>query len=107
MSSLHYPVVDAQRIIHDPELNHSFEKCVAAFSLAEVCEHDKAVKFADMLRCLDYGGVIAEAGARCLYLRTGRDRTGQTPAGSNQMPFIIDRTDWESYLRKYYPNDVA
>jgi hypothetical protein len=107
MSSLCYPVAEAQRIIHDPELSHSFQKCVAAFSLAEVCERDTTVTFADMLRCLDYGGVIAEAGARCLYLRTGRDGLGRASAGSNDLPFIVDRTNWESYLGEHYPNNVA
>jgi hypothetical protein len=73
----------------------------------EFCERDETVTFADMLRCLDYGGVIAEVGARCLYLRTGRDGLGRAPAGSNNLPFIVDRADWEKYLKEHYPNNVA
>jgi hypothetical protein len=92
----HLTVGEAQRMIHDPEITHSGEKVFAAATLMEACEHhDSEVTFADMLRCLDYGGTIAEMGWRCLYVRTGREN----------MP--IDRTVWETYLREHYPNDVV
>lgn len=38
---------------------------------------------AELLRLLDPGGVIAEFGARCLHLRTGRDGLEWQPAGAN------------------------
>lgn len=98
MSSLPYSVAESRRIIHDPELTHSAEKCFAAATLMESCERDMQISFADMLRCLDYGGTIAEMGARCLYVRTGRDGLGWAHAGSNGRPFIVDRGDWETYL---------
>ena len=92
----HLTVEEAQRAIHDPEIKHSSRKLLAAATLMEACEHhDGEVTFADMLRCLDYGGTIAEMGWRCLYTRTGRE----------SMP--IDRTVWETYLREHYPEDVA
>ncbi len=92
----HLTVEEAQRKIHDPEITHSGDKVFAAATLMEACERrDMEVTFADMLRCLDYGGTIAEMGWRCLYVRTGREN----------MP--IDRAVWESYLREHYPNDVA
>jgi len=53
-----------------------------------------------MLRCLDYGGTIAEMGARCLYVRTGRDGLGWTSASGWPLPFVVDRADWERYLRE-------
>ena len=46
---------------------------------------------------------IAEAGARCLYVRTGRDALGWGSAGSNGLPFILDRQNWEGYLREHFP----
>src|SRR5262245_18981725 len=92
----HLTVEEAQRVIHDAEITHSSRKVLAAATLMEACEHqDAEVTFADMLRCLDYGGTIAEMGWRCLCVRTGREG----------MP--IDRAAWETYLREHFPDDVA
>jgi len=89
-------VEEAQRSIHDPQITHSGGKLFAAATLMAACEcHDTEVTFADMLRCLDYGGNIAEMGWRCLCVRTGRDN------------IPIDRAVWEAYLREHYPNYVA
>lgn len=93
-------IPEAKRIIHDPEITHRGDKIWAAASLMQNCERDPQVTFDDMLRCLDYGGTIAEMGARCLYVRTGRDGIGWANAGSNGLPFITDRSDWEHYLRE-------
>jgi hypothetical protein len=101
MSTLPFGVQEARQIIHDPDLSHSARKCLAAARLREDCEHDLEITFADMLRCLDYGGTIAEIGARCLYLRTGRDGLGHGSAGSNGLAFIVDRANWELYLREH------
>jgi hypothetical protein len=76
---------------------------MAAAILMEECERDPQITFGDMLRCLDYGGTIAEMGARCLYVRTGRDGLGWGHAGSNGLPFVVERHDWESYLHEHYP----
>lgn len=100
-------VPEAQRIIHDAEITHDGDKVPAAASLMESCERDLRVTFADMLRCLDYGGTIAEMGARCLYVRTGRDGLGWAPAGSTGLPFVVERADWESYLREHYSHNAA
>jgi hypothetical protein len=99
------PVAEAKRLIHDPEITHKKGKVLAALSLAESFEHDPQVTFDDMLRCLDYGGTIAEAGARCLYVRTGRDGLGWANAGSNGLPYVVDRADWEKYLRENHLAD--
>ena len=89
---------EALRIIHDPVITHT-GKVLAALAIADVCEDESKVTLQDLLRCLDYGGTIAEAGARGLYVRTGRDGLGWGNAGSNGLPYIITRADWESYLR--------
>lgn len=103
MSTLPFSVAEARGLIHDPELTHDSGKTMAAAVLMEECEHDLQITFSDMLRCLDYGGTIAEMGARCLYVRTGRDGLGWSNAGSNGLPFIVDRRDWESYLHEHFP----
>jgi hypothetical protein len=105
MSTRPFTVLEAQRIIHDPELTHGSRKVMAAAILMEDCERDTQITFADMLRCLDYGGTIAEMGARCLYVRTGRDSLGWSHAGSNGLPFIVDRADWEAYLHEHCATD--
>src|SRR5579863_3261698 len=66
-------VAEAQMLIHDRDLSHTAKKVIAAFTLMENCEQDPQVTLDDLLRCLDYGGTIAEVGARGLYVRTGRD----------------------------------
>ena len=93
MSKHPFTVAKALSLIRDPELTHGRDKAMAAGVLMEECEHDPQITFADMLRCLDYGGYIAEAGARCLYIRTGRDDS----------TFAVDRRDWESYLHEHFP----
>jgi hypothetical protein len=75
----HFTVAESQRILHAPKIEHTANTVIAAYSLMQVCEHDLAVTIDDMLRCLDYGGTIATVGARCLYVRTGRDGHGWTP----------------------------
>ena len=95
-------VPEAQRLIHDPELTHGSRKFIAAATLMEYCEHDLQITFHDMLRCLDYGGMIAEMGARCLYVRTGRDGLGWTSASGWPLPFVVDCADWERYLREHH-----
>lgn len=99
-------VAEAQRIIHDAELCHSATKCMASYTLVEACEHDLSITIEDMLRCLDYGGVIAENGARCLYVRTGRDGLGWKSAGSNDLPYVVKRADWEAFLREYKRKEI-
>jgi hypothetical protein len=55
----------------------------------------------ELLHLLDFGGLIAEFAARCLYLRTRRDNLLWRPAGSDGIRFIIERADWEAYLAAY------
>ena len=91
-------VPEALRLIRDPELTHGGLKMFAAATLMDYCEDDLQITLDDMLRCLDYGGTIAEFGARCLYVRTGRDGLGWEPGD----PFVVDRADWERYLREHH-----
>jgi hypothetical protein len=100
-------VPEAQRRIHDPELTHEKGKALAAATLMECCEHDLHITLDDMLRCLDYGGGIASMGARCLYVRTGRDGLGWKTASGCGFPFVMDRADWEMYLREQHLHSVA
>ena len=94
-------VPEAQRRIRDPELTHGKGKALAAATLMEYCEHASRITLDDMLRCLDYGGTIASMGARCLYVRTGRDGLGWMTASGCGFPFVMDRADWEDYLREH------
>jgi hypothetical protein len=79
MSEEYFTVSEAKRILHADKLDPSARTVIAAHSLMHACEHDPQVTFEDMLRCLDYGGTIATVGARCLYVRTGRDGHGWKP----------------------------
>ena len=94
-------IEEAQGIIREGDLTQSAKKVIAAHTLMETCEHDMQVTLQDMLRCLDYGGSIAAVGARCLYVRTGRDGIGWRYDDSGITSFVIDRADWEEYLREH------
>jgi hypothetical protein len=100
-------VPEAQRRIHDAELTHEQGKVLAAATLMEFCEHDLRITLGDMLRCLDYGGTIASMGARCLYVRTGREGLGWKTASGCGFPFVMDRVDWEMYLHEHHLHVVA
>lgn len=73
---------------------------MAAATLMENCETDKTIIAHDGLACLDHGGVVAEIGARILYVLTGRDGYGWHHAGYNDLPFHVDKQNWLSYLAK-------
>ena len=107
MTVEYFSVAKAKRILRAPGLEHTGDGVIAAHSLMQVCEHDPEVTFEDMLRCLDYGGTIATVGARCLYVRTGRDGLGWKPGSPEGKPYITDRADWEAYLREHFPQSVA
>lgn len=70
--------------------------CFAAATLMDHCENEE-VTIGDMLRCLNIAGVVAEFGARCLYVRTGRDNLGWTPALGG-IEFITSKENWIEYL---------
>ena len=72
----------------------------AAGELMKAAEEPTKVSIADMLRCLDFPGVVAEIGARCLYVRTGRDGVGWRPAGVDGLPFSTSKEDWLQFLRE-------
>jgi hypothetical protein len=107
MDEKYLTVAEAQRILHHPELLYGAAQVIAAHSLMQVCEHDLTVTIDDMLRCLDYGGTIATVGARCLYVRTGRDGHGWTPGAPKGKTYVTDRADWERYLHERYQKPAA
>lgn len=74
------------------------ELLMAANALMENCENDATITVDDGLACLDQGGVVAEMGARILYLLTGRDGLGWHHAGYNDLPFHVDKQNWLDYL---------
>ena len=78
----------------------SLELVVAADVLLKACEDPEKIGFEDMLRCLSFAGVVAEIGARCLYVRTGRDGVGWRPATAGGLPFSTSKEDWSRYLRE-------
>jgi hypothetical protein len=100
MTEKYFTVTEAKRILHAPKIEHTAATVIAAHSLMQVCEHDPTVTIDDMLRCLDYRGTIATVGARCLYVRTGRDGLGWTPGAPNGKTFVTERADWETYLHE-------
>ena len=69
---------------------------VAAFTLMKHCELDPRISVDDGLQLLDYPGVVAEVGARILYVLTNRNGLGWNHPESGQ--FITDRSDWAEYL---------
>jgi hypothetical protein len=73
----------------------------AAATLMENCESDPSIRLEDAIACLDYPGVVAEFGARILYARTGRDGLGWQHAGSNGLPFCVDKAEWLAYLDRH------
>lgn len=96
-----FDVAEARRILQEGEVEHTFDKVFASFTLMDNCAHDLQITLGDMLHCLDYGGTIAEVGARCLHVRTGRNEVGGLGAPMNGLPFVVDRADWESWLREH------
>jgi hypothetical protein len=107
METKYYTVAEAQRILHAPKIEDTATTVIAAHSLMQVCEHDLTVTIDDMLRCLDYGGTIATVGARCLYIRTGRDGLGALGGPPPGKRYIMDRADWERYLHEHYQKPAA
>ncbi len=78
----------------------SFDLMTAANVLMRACEDPEKVSIGDMLRCLEIPGVVSEMGARCLYVRTGRDGVGWKPATAGGLPFSTSKEDWMRYLRE-------
>jgi hypothetical protein len=107
MDTKYYTVAEAQRILHAPKIEHTATTVIAAHSLMQVCEHDITVTIDDMLRCLDYGGTIATVGARCLYVRTGRDGHCWTSGPPKGKTYVTDRADWERYLHEHCQKPAA
>ena len=105
-------VIIVRHIFKDPAASRKRLE-LAARILLDTCKSESKVvgesevTIAEMLHCLDFGGIIAECGARCLYIRTGRDGLGWSPAESNGLPFIVERTDWETYLHDHYSKTAA
>lgn len=97
-------VSKAKQFIKEGRPRHSYgELAFAAYRLMEVCRQETGeVTISDAFRCVEYGGAVATAGARCLYVLTGRDGLGW-----NAGPFIWDRADWESYLQKHHPSSLV
>lgn len=79
----------------DGWIGREFEICFSAATLMHHCE-DEQVTIGDMLRCLGIPGVVSEFGARCLYVRTGRDSLGWETAIGRE--FVTSRENWEEYL---------
>ncbi len=77
---------------------NQFELLLAANTLMENCETDPTVCTDDGLACLDHPGVVAEMGARILYLLTRRDGLGWQCAGYNDLPLHVDKQNWLDYL---------
>jgi hypothetical protein len=81
--------------------NH-WDLVIAAKTLMENCEAELEITIDDGLACLDHQGVVAEIGARILYLLTGRDGLGWHHAGHNGLPFHTDKQNWLDYLAKQW-----
>jgi hypothetical protein len=97
-------IEEAKKILDAVEIGQriTIELVAAAAVLMRSCETDDRAALDDLLRCLDLGGIIAEFGARGLYVRTGRDGLGWSCPSEDQA-FCVDRLDWEQYLREPTP----
>lgn len=82
---------------------NQIELVMAASELMENCESDPTITVDDGLACLDHGGVVAEMGARILYVLTGRDDLGWHGAGYNDLQFHVDKKNWLDYLTDRTP----
>lgn len=71
----------------------------SAATLMNHCDKESRITISDMLRLLDIPGTVAEFGARCLFVRTGRNNVGWTtkfgPDG-----FIVDKQNWIDWLNE-------
>ena len=80
-------------------IGNEFEIVFSAATLMNHCEEDGRITLSDMLRLLDVRGAVAEFGARCLFVRTGRNNVGWTtkfgPDG-----FIVDKQNWVDWLNQ-------
>lgn len=79
-------------------IENQIDLVMAANALMENCETDPEITLDDGLACLDHRGVVAEMGARILYVLTGRDGLGWHGAGYNELPFHVDKQNWLNYL---------
>jgi len=92
-------IPDCKALIHrDGDSVIDCDLVVAAFTLMESLETDATINVDDGLALLDYPGIIAQVGARILYVRTGRDGLGWGMAGENGLPFCVDKSDSLAYL---------
>ena len=84
-------------------IGNESEIVMAAATLMNCCENDDRIKIGDMLALLDFPGAVREFGARCLFVRTGRNNVGWTtkfgPEG-----FIVEKSNWIEWLRA---NDIG
>lgn len=96
-------IAECKAIVRRRDWLENHPKLVAAAAtLMEHCEKDSEVSVDDGLQCLDQGGVVAEIGARILYVLTGRDGYGWHAAGYNNLPFHIDKQNWLKFLAEHH-----
>ncbi len=99
MNSDHPSIVECKSTVRQSNWDENqFALVMAANTLMENCETDPAINIDDGLACLDHPGVVAEMGARILYVLTGRDGLGWHGAGYNDLPFHVDKKNWLAYL---------
>ena len=77
------------------------ELVIAAATLMENCETEPDVSVDDGLECLNHAGVVAEMGARILYVLTGRDEYGWHGAGYKGLAFHTGKQNWLDYLAQH------
>ena len=81
-------------------IGDELELIEAAFTLMDNLREGQSVTEDDGLSLLEYPGVIAEVGARILYVLTGRDDLGWNNARSNGLPYCVNKTEWLEYLNR-------
>lgn len=98
---------ECQTVIRQAGWEENQDKIVvAADTLMYRCETDPTITVEDGLACLDQGGVVAEIGARILYLLTGRDGLGWHAPGYNGVTFQIDKQNWLDYLANEHDREL-
>ena len=69
--------------------------------------HDPRITWKHGYRFLEFPGVIAEFGARILYIKTGRDNIDDHGSLENGAVFSTNKLEWRGYLIANGYNDVG
>jgi hypothetical protein len=96
-------ISECRETIHRRPAVNEGDLVVAAFTLLEGLRFGETATVDDGLALLEHPGVIAEVGARILYVLTGRDGLGWGIGDKRGLSFCVDKSDWLAYLNSQQP----